>query len=117
MRLREIRLEVQREFPPGPDDPPEDDSVTADPHDVWVWSPRFVPFAEDVGGDGYFVDLRDGPAHGSVGRWRHADNRTAAIWPSLTAALEQVADALENGHPFDGWTPVVTAAGELDWEP
>lgn len=118
LQARQTNLEVAAEFPPDPNDESEEASTTAEPHDVWTWSSRMVPFAEDVGGDGLFVDLRDGPAFGSVGRWLHADNRTAAVWPSLTALFVEVADALQNGTAWDRWWhPFVNEEGRLDWDP
>jgi cell wall assembly regulator SMI1 len=82
------------------------------------WHRAFVPFATDHGGGVLIVDQRPG-SHGRVGRFDpEMGGAGFERWPaSVAELLERVVTSLETGAPYDGrYRPVVTAAGELDWE-
>ncbi|MER7009166.1 SMI1/KNR4 family protein [Dactylosporangium sp. NPDC000555] len=95
-----VNCRVLADLAPGPD---------------W-WDKGFVPFAADGGGGCLLADQRPGH-HGRVGEFDPETGARFERWPASTAELlEDVADALETGSPFDGrYQPTVTAAGELDW--
>ncbi|OZC75227.1 hypothetical protein CH251_10675 [Rhodococcus sp. 06-462-5] len=82
---------------------------------VGTYLPEFIPFA---GADGYllFVDARSGPLRGCVTEFQKVDADGAGPkWPSLSAMLADLADALETGGSFDGRTPAVVD-GQLRWQ-
>ncbi|MEU3622955.1 glucan synthase [Amycolatopsis coloradensis] len=87
-----------------------DDSVGS-----W-WHGRFVPIAVNGGGDGLFLDQRDGT--GRLGEWDHEGSVDFDQWPAtLTELLEQTATALETGGTLlGGYRPVVTGNRALDWD-
>ncbi|MGI5429187.1 SMI1/KNR4 family protein [Streptomyces sp. CA-179760] len=65
--------------------------------------------------DSLFVSCRPGPHHGQVGRSFEEDMLSPAHWPSLRHVLADFADALEQGLPFFGRTPLAVD-GKLLWE-
>lgn len=80
------------------------------------WLPVWAPIAHDGGGCYLFADLRHGPAHGCVTAW---DKYEGAIleprWPSTTAMLAEIADALQHGTDIHGDQPEARDDGTLDW--
>lgn len=82
-----------------------------------VFLPAFLPIAEDQSGADRFVDRRSGASHGCVGEFLKGDaDADGPTWPSVTAMLSDVADALEQDRPSAGWQPQVCGS-ELDWRP
>jgi hypothetical protein len=97
------------------------------------WQPEFasfVPIANSGTGDCLVVDLRPGPLRGCAMEW-YNHGGLAARWPSVTAMLTDIADALEHGRPEDrdptdvecvhrtrvwGQLAVFRADGTLAWE-
>ncbi|MFI5806639.1 SMI1/KNR4 family protein [Streptomyces sp. NPDC051561] len=83
------------------------------------WHAQWVPFAADGGGDYLVIDQREHRRRGRLGR---ADHETGCwfvphlMWGSLPALLEATATAMEAGREVDGYLPVVTDEGELEWE-
>ncbi|MEU4560592.1 SMI1/KNR4 family protein [Actinoplanes sp. NPDC023936] len=79
-------------------------------HDLWL------PFA-DAGFGLQVIDLRPGPQRGRVGM-APASNPAdfSDAWPSLTAYLTAVADALEQGGAVGEWHPYVTDDETLWWD-
>lgn len=79
--------------------------------------PEFVPIAEDQSGAYRFVDCRAGSLYGCVGEFLKGDaDAHGPTWPSVSAMLGDVADALEQNRPSAGWQPQVTDGG-LVWRP
>ncbi|WP_460353841.1 SMI1/KNR4 family protein [Actinoallomurus acanthiterrae] len=80
------------------------------------WSRHWLPIAKDVGFVTVFVDLRDGPFRGCVMEY---DKYEAAyerpVWPSVSAMLAEVADALDHGGVAAGYRPGVDSDGRLEW--
>ena len=80
-----------------------------------VWLPHWLPIAHDLGGDFLFLDLRPGPRCGCVGQhlkdeWRY----DGPVWPSVTAMLSVVADALTNGTKV-GNRRAAIEGGRISW--
>lgn len=72
------------------------------------WRLDWIPWAANHDGASYlFVDTGPGPGRGSVGYFFKETGGEAQLWPSLTAFLVALADAVEEGTPFFGETPVV----------
>jgi cell wall assembly regulator SMI1 len=83
--------------------------------DPWWWTPAYTPFAADGSGDELILDQRPGRSP-HVGEFDIEQGTTLTRWPAtLTALLEVTADALETGHPWNGFQPAVTA-GALRWD-
>jgi cell wall assembly regulator SMI1 len=63
--------------------------------------PRFLPIAEDAGGDHLLVDLRSGqPTYGAVFLWDHeAPGSGVPLWNSVSELLADTAEALTTGTP------------------
>ena len=80
------------------------------------WHECWLPFG-DADGDLQVIDLRPGPGHGRVGFAPH-DNPAHFddAWPSLTAYLTAVADALDTGGTVGAWRAYVRAGGGLWWD-
>lgn len=79
------------------------------------WLPSWLPVAHDIGGSHLFLDLRDGPEHGCVGKMHKEEICfVAPVWWSVTDMLAEVADALVNGTDIDGWHAEVED-GSLHW--
>jgi cell wall assembly regulator SMI1 len=83
----------------------------------WWWHAKFVPFAQDFGGDVMVVDQRP-EGGGRVGLHSHEDGMHFEREPdSLATLLEQTARALQSGQPYGGYRAEVNKAGGLDWMP
>ncbi|PRX99013.1 SMI1/KNR4 family protein SUKH-1 [Allonocardiopsis opalescens] len=99
---------------------PEDDiaALLAQPAGTPVagWLPVWLPVAGDGGGGELFVDLRSGPLNGCVMRWDKVETAEFdPLWPSVSAMLSDIADALERGVEIDGVRAVVVEDRTLDW--
>lgn len=71
-----------------------------------MFLPSFVPIAEDQSGADLFVDARPGDAHGCVTEFVKGDaDSRGPRWPSVTAMLTDVAEALRAGRPVGHWHP------------
>lgn len=82
-----------------------------------VWSPVWMPIAADGGGTELFVDLRGGSAHGCVMTYDKVGAATLAPqWPSVTAMLAEVADALEKEAPVCGRLIWAGEDGTISWD-
>jgi cell wall assembly regulator SMI1 len=80
------------------------------------WHPQWVPFTtccDPV--KCLFINESPGPHHGKAGSFFHESGGNPGEWPSLTALLVGMADALANTSPFDRKLPV-TADSALTWE-
>lgn len=72
------------------------------------WRLDWVPWAANHDGAScLFIDTGPGPGRGSVGYFFQETGGEAQLWPSLTAFLVALVDAVEEGTPFFGETPVV----------
>jgi cell wall assembly regulator SMI1 len=83
------------------------------------WHEDWIPIGDNSGGDYLFVDLREGPARGCVMEFTKAGACFAdPLWPSVTAMLTEIADALEHTTPVLGrWIPTVEPDdGRLFWD-
>lgn len=80
----------------------------------WWWHPSWVPFAGAVWGGHLFTDQRDSE-EGRVGEFVKDDEARLARWPSLSAMLTEIADALDAGSDIGYYRPQVVNSG-LDWE-
>ncbi len=100
-----------------PEDPYDVDRHEREPAGTaaGMFLPSFVPIAEDQSGSYLFVDTRPGPLHGCVTEFvkGNADS-DGPRWPSVTAMLTEVADALDRDLTVGGWRPVVDNAS-LTW--
>ncbi len=114
---RAILLQVAEEEDPG------------DP----MWPDRFIPellpIAMNGGGDSLVVDLRPGEHRGAVFFWDHEKwGLEEPLWPSVSAMLADVADALETGGPVLAWhaarggrqrrcAPIINGSNEFEgWQ-
>ncbi|MET0236953.1 MAG: SMI1/KNR4 family protein [Kibdelosporangium sp.] len=80
------------------------------------WLPVWLPIAHDGGGCYLFTDLRHGPSHGCVMKWDKYEAATLEPrWPSITAMLTEIANALRDGTDIHGHQPEARADGTLDW--
>ena len=80
------------------------------------WLPSWLPIADDIGGAYLFLDLREGPQHGCVGRMDKEEiSFSRPVWSSVTEMLAEVADALVNGTDIDGWFPGAVEDGRFGW--
>ncbi|MEU7901746.1 SMI1/KNR4 family protein [Actinoplanes sp. NPDC049118] len=81
------------------------------------WLPSWLPIAHNLGGSHLFLDLREGPQHGCVGRMDREDISFAGepVWSSVTEMLAKVAAALVSGTDIGGRHAVVED-GHLDWQ-
>ncbi|MCO6010705.1 SMI1/KNR4 family protein [Actinoallomurus purpureus] len=80
------------------------------------WSRHWLPIATNHCGDVLFADLRYGRFRGCVmkyDKYEGADRRP--MWPSVSAMLAEVADALEHDGVAAGRRPYVDAEGRLEW--
>lgn len=67
------------------------------------WLPSWLPIAAHPGGGHLFLDLREGPMHGCIGEMDKEDvGFWKPVWPSVTAMLAEIADALVNGTAAKG---------------
>jgi cell wall assembly regulator SMI1 len=83
----------------------------------WWWHAKFVPFAQDFGGDVLVVDQRP-EGGGRFGLHSHEDGmHFEGERDSLVSLLEQTARALESGQPYGRYRAEVNEAGGLDWVP
>ena len=79
------------------------------------WLPSWLPVAHDLGGSHLFLDLREGPQHGCVGKMDREDiSFGGPVWSSVTDMLAEVADALVNGTDI-GRRRAVVEDGRLNW--
>ncbi|QFZ78350.1 hypothetical protein GFH48_38195 [Streptomyces fagopyri] len=80
------------------------------------WRLDWVPWAANHDGAScLFVDTGPGPGRGAIGYFFQESGGEAQLWPSLTAFLVALADAVEEGTSFVGETPVVNG-GALGWD-
>ncbi len=80
------------------------------------WHPLWIPWAED-GGDAQVIDLRPGPGQGRVGVAVHdGGGDFSDAWPSLTAYLHAVAEALHVGGGVGPWYPYLRVDDGLWWD-
>jgi cell wall assembly regulator SMI1 len=80
-----------------------------------MFLPSFVPIAEDQSGSDLIVDTRHGEAHGCVTEYDKTDaDNSGPRWPSVTAMLTDVAEALHATSPIGYWQPEVED-GRLNW--
>jgi hypothetical protein len=84
----------------------------------WVtsgFSTEMIPIA-GLDGTHVVVDVRAGGKHGSVLVWDDLlGDRIDIRWSSLDAYFGRVADALERGEQFEGWSPRIED-GMLLWD-
>ncbi|MGI8335709.1 SMI1/KNR4 family protein [Actinomadura scrupuli] len=112
LESRRTWLEVMSSLYEGAEPPP---GAAGSPSDVWL--PMWMPIAANGGGTELFVDLRDGPAHGCVMTYDKVGAAALAPrWPSVTAMLAEVADALENEVPVQGVRIWVSEDGTISWD-
>jgi hypothetical protein len=97
------------------DDDPEALEPPEGEAEPW-WHPAWIPWG-DYAGDVLVIDCREGPGYGRLGMaWHDATAEFTYGRPSLTAYLEEVADALEGRTPYCGLrTPRPPADGILTW--
>ncbi|MBW6439051.1 SMI1/KNR4 family protein [Actinoplanes hulinensis] len=103
----EIRMDI------GPD---VDGFAVHSPNTEPWWHELWIPFG-DTGCALQVIDLRPGPHHAQLGMaptGNPADFSNA--WPSLSAYLTAVADALEQGGVVGEWHPYVTEDQTLWWD-
>jgi cell wall assembly regulator SMI1 len=82
----------------------------------YLWLPKWMPVATDYGGLDVFVDLRDGPAHGCVMTYDKVGAcDEPPLWPSVSAMLHEIAEALDRDTVAGGCRPTVDADKRLDW--
>jgi cell wall assembly regulator SMI1 len=79
------------------------------------WDRHFLMFAATNTDWWLVVDCEPGDTHGRVGIWSGGEGVSWTEWPSISALLSDVADAIEAGRPIDRWVPVAFG-GELDWK-
>jgi cell wall assembly regulator SMI1 len=80
-----------------------------------VWAPASVAYALHRHRSHLFLDLREGPQHGCVGRMDREDiSFGEPVWLSVTDMLAEVAAALVNGTDIGGRHAVVED-GRLNW--
>jgi cell wall assembly regulator SMI1 len=83
----------------------------------WWWHAKFVPIAQDFGGDVLVLDQRP-EGGGRVGLHSHEDGmHFERDQGSLATLLEHTARALRDGQPYHGYRAEVNEAGGLDWVP
>lgn len=113
MRSRQIWLDVCRGLDPE-EDADENPYVAGNASQVWLAS--WLPVATTHGGTDLFVDLRDGTASGCVMAYDKVGAcQPPPAWPTITAMLGTVADALERNGVAAGCRPEVDAQGRLNW--
>jgi hypothetical protein len=94
----------------GPEDVP--DAVQQPPP-----AAQRLPWAETAGGDAQVIDLRPGPGQGRLGVAVHdAGGDFSDAWPSFTAYLHAVAEALHVGGGVGPWYPYLRVDDELWWD-
>ncbi|MFF5263095.1 SMI1/KNR4 family protein [Actinomadura viridis] len=82
-----------------------------------AWLPRWLPIANDGGGNDLFVDLRPGPAHGCVRQFfRDAGADDAALWDGVAEMLADVAAGLTREVPVQGYRIWVEDDGGISWD-
>jgi cell wall assembly regulator SMI1 len=116
MESRRILLEVQGCYGDDPDDAQELAEMAAEPAGTpgGQWLSVWLPIA----GGGYelFVDLRPGPAHGCVMSYDSEGGAAPPLWPSVTAMLADVAEAMEQDrwvHDHRIWG---ADDGRIEWD-
>ena len=93
----------------------DEDALAGDMATAFV--SEFVPIAEDGAASTLFVDTRSGPLSGCVTIYHRDDGALGGpTWDSVTAMLDDLADALEGGRPCNGWQPTIDDDA-LDWQP
>lgn len=98
-------------------DDPDDDyhsamsTIDPDRVDALYWSPAWIPFTVDGGGNGLTVDTAPlpGGTHGQVVTYGPDRDTVAVLAPSLSALLGRIADAADAGE-----VRVVDGAAMLD---
>nr|WP_042177600.1 SMI1/KNR4 family protein [Kibdelosporangium sp. MJ126-NF4]CEL12705.1 hypothetical protein [Kibdelosporangium sp. MJ126-NF4]CTQ93569.1 hypothetical protein [Kibdelosporangium sp. MJ126-NF4] len=85
-----------------------------------MYLPVWLPIADSRMGTDLFVDLRDGPLRGCVMSFDNVGTAQAdPTWPSVTAMLAEVANALAGSEIVVDGDPVraeVDERGHLTWE-
>jgi cell wall assembly regulator SMI1 len=80
------------------------------------WHELWLPFG-DAGHGLQVIDMRPGPGRGRLGMAPTSNPADFAdAWPSLTAYLTAVADALEQGGAVGEWHPYVAEDETLWWD-
>lgn len=82
-----------------------------------IYIPPWLPIAADSRGIALMVDRRSGPQAGCLFDLELSQNGSGGLWPNLTAMLDDLRSALENGTPvghFDRYATVTD--GVLTWE-
>lgn len=75
----------------------------------------FLPLA-GIDGDYLYLDLRPGDRRGCVAFWDHVNgNPDGALWPNLTALLEDLWFALKEKRPLMDRQVFVEASGGIEW--
>jgi cell wall assembly regulator SMI1 len=127
---RAMRLQIAADL--AADEEDIDDEET-DEYESFGFQPHYLPIGHDHCGNCLYVDLRDGPEHGSIKFFDHEDfNPSGFHWHSITEMLTEIRDALIDDTPAlrgmalrqaTGWKPpevyraTVTAERELCWVP
>lgn len=83
---------------------------------AFTYLPSFIPIAADDTNCRLVIDTRGGDLRGCVTEFagESVDEGTMS-WPSITAMLRDVADAVENHSPLKGRIPTIEN-GYLDWD-
>lgn len=103
--------EMYADFDWDDDDP--GDQPAGEP--AFAFLPAFVPIGDDYTGCTLFVDCRPGQLYGCVTEYMREDAAVdGPTWPSVSAMLEDIADALEGGNASNGYRPTVEE-GLLTW--
>ena len=80
------------------------------------WHELWLPFG-DAGYGLQVIDMRPGPGHGRLGVAPTSDPADFSdAWPSLSAYLTAVANALEQGGNVGEWHPYVAEDETLWWD-
>lgn len=79
------------------------------------WDRHLLMFAATNTDWWLVVDCEQGNRRGRVGTWNGGVGVSWTEWPSIGALLSNVAEAIETGHPVNGWVPVAFG-GELRWK-
>jgi hypothetical protein len=66
------------------------------------WLPSWLPIAHNLGGGNLFLDLREGPEYGCVGKqYRDEAWDGNPMWLSVTGMLADIAEGLATGAGVD----------------
>ncbi|GAA4634253.1 hypothetical protein GCM10023196_075030 [Actinoallomurus vinaceus] len=80
------------------------------------WSQHWLPLATSGLGIVLFADLRYGRLRGSVMTYDRIEGADAPpVWPTVSAMLADIADALDHDGTAAGHRPYVDEEARLDW--